>query len=662
MKTLLAVLMAGLLWVNQLTALNPPGAPASLSGLLNGQQNAAWGEDDYCSPQGTWIGPATDGPSHMPINCMYTPTSNTPANGKVWGPVHATSLAATYGQMACGDRVLLYQGESAGQTSLPPKGCDDLHWIWIKSTGVTDPAFPAEGSRVNGCVKGLASMPGRLPYNCPNPKDLTVHFVAPNTGHAMVLPGTDHIRFIGIDFTRIPTKASIVALVDLTATGTVQTNHIIFDRSSFSGVEGFGTFPQTVTTDTSTTRGLYLAQSNHIAVIGSAFWNFYDNAGTTSNGNTDAQCVAGGFGSVANSGWGVYKFVNNSCEGGSEGIILGGAGGPPKTPAGCTLGVDCNLDVPVDIEVRENYFAVPLFWNGNTTTINYTGWPNRKNCTEFKSGARILYEGNVCENGWYGSQPWFYAFDFAPKNQMNSATDLGSCPSCLVQDGTVRHNYGYNVAGAQLATYTSSYVGGCAGCGQTLGRRLVIHDNLWGDKLNRGSLTLTGFDGTEFLASAGPLSQVVISHNTWVNAFRSCMYLGANAAGQLDQFTYQDNICFLGTQVAGGIIPATASGCDLSGYRFLQILTACINGTTPTWTVDHNGTFGAPATGWPPGNLNVGTPAAVGFVNYNNADSGFNPGNYQLIPTSSFHNAASDGRDVGANIPALLTKIAGVRQ
>ena len=41
---------------------------------------------------------------------------------------------------------------------------------------------------------------------------------------------------------------------------------------------------------------------------------------------------------------------------------------------------------------------------------------------------------------------------------MNSATDPGTCPSCLVQDAISRYNYGYNYPGIQIALYTTSYV------------------------------------------------------------------------------------------------------------------------------------------------------------------------------------------------------------
>jgi hypothetical protein len=47
----------------------------------------------------------------------------------------------------------------------------------------------------------------------------------------------------------------------------------------------------------------------------------------------------------------------------------------------------------------------------------------------------------------------------------------------------------------------------------------------------------------------------------------------------------------------------------------------------------------------------------VQFVNYNNA----NGGNYKLLTTSPYHNAGSDGKDLGADIAAVSSHIAGVQ-
>lgn len=633
------------------------------------------GGNAYCTPSGTWIGPTTDGPANLPAACYYTALSGTPSPGTVRGPVNTvTAFNAAYAAAVCGDVIQIAAGSSfTGPVTLTGKGCDDQHYITIESAGVSNANFPAEGGRATPCMSNVASLPNRPSYPCASPSQLTGQFVATSSNSGVVLHGADHLRFIGIEFTRVSTPGALIySLVDLSTTGSTQTNHIIFDRVWMHGINQDGHFPQNSATDTSTTRALFLGQSNHVAVIDSYISDIYDNGSTASNGNTDSQCVGGGVGSVQNSGWGVYKFVNNHCEGGSEGIILGGDVGPALSPAGCTLGMNCNLDVPSNIEVRSNYFFAPNSWNGDTASVVTTGWPNRKNGIEFKTGANILLEGNVFENCWYSSQPYCYVIDFAPKNQMYNTNDSGHCPSCLVQDFVARYNYGYNYPGPYLALYTTSYVGGCAGCGQTLGRRGSIHDNLVGDKMNRGQLSLTGFDCTEFMATAGPITDISVRHNTCVNSFRSAYFFGASAAGQLDRIVFQDNLMSLGQY---GTLPGTGSGCDQPGQKLYTILNNCVNGTTHTWTFDHNANFnwdtatsgstlgaGFPTNGSGAGNWFYAGSSGPQFASYGTGDSGFNPANYQLLSTSPLHNAGSDGKDVGVDIPTLLTKIAGIRQ
>lgn len=627
-------------------------------------------DNRYCTASGTWIGATTDGPAALPTSCFYTPVSATPSPGTV-RTTTAANFNTTYAASSCGDTIKVTGGTSFTGTWNITKQCDSAHWITIEGSGVTsDVNFPAEGTRTSPCFSNVSSLPNRPTYSCGSPAADTAQVAAASSTNAVKITGASYHRFIGIEFTRVTTaKALIFSVIDLTSAAT-QTNNIIFDRVWCHGVNADGTFPQSSATDTSTTRCLYLGQSNHVAVIDSYLSDFYDNGATASNGNTDAQAIGGGVGGISNSGWGVYKFVNNHIEGASEGIILGGGGGPPVTPTGCTKGINgnCNPDVPTNIEVRRNLFFAPNSWNGNTTSINATGWPNRKNGIEFKTGANILLEANVMQNCWYSSQPYCYVFDFAPKNQMSSATDPGGCPSCFVKNYVARYNYGYNYPGVLIANYTTSFVGGCTGCGQTWANFGSIHDNLVGDKLNRGSLGLTGFDGLELLTGAGPIFNLSIRHNTIVNAYRSLLLLGAstNGAGAsgFDHFTFQDNIGTY-TSASGGAPFLAANGsagtCDTSGITLQTFLTNCINGTTATWTLDHNFVFGtASLTGWPSGNTAEATSTAMGFTSYGTGDSNMTPGNYALTAGSPGHNAASDGSDVGANITQLNSEISGV--
>jgi hypothetical protein len=622
----------------------------------------------YCTPSGSWIGPSTDGPAKMPFECMYTALEGTPSPGRVRGP-HSTTpqVQADINAAECGDRVLVAAGSTLGPIALPAKKCDSKHWITIASTGVNSPDFPQEGNRMTPCWSGVGSMPNRPTYPCPKPELLTFKIVTPNSRNGITSESGDHYRIIGAEITRVPTGgAMIYNLVDLTS-NRIQTNHIIFDRDWFHGINQDGNFPiRKQSDDTSTTRAVYLGQSNHVAIIDSYFSDFYDTGSMSANGNTDAQCIGGGVGSIPNSGWGVYKFVNNHCEASAEGILLGGAGGPPLTPAGCTIMVNCNLDTPSDIEVRENYFFKPLSWNGNTTAPVTVGWPVVKNGFEMKTGARAVFEGNVIENCWYSAQVC-YSFSIAPINQQSGGpAPTATCPSCIVQDFTYRYNYSYNVAyGIGLYAFLPAH---CSTCQPQGGNRISIHDNLIGDNLNLGNLRLqsTG-DGMELYASRDTtgrgltqLNHIDISHNTFVRAVRSLAGFGADAPGQMHDWTIQNNIFPYGNYGVGPI--GNGNGCDKrvawGSNDFLGLLKACVT----NWKVAQNAVFNWQSGSWPSDNRFYKNPGQIKFVDYHGGNSGFNPGNYALQPSSPLHNAGSDGKDVGADIGTLLSKIAGVRR
>ena len=649
------------------SALNPPNSPVNLT---TGTSAAAGGDNQYCSPQGTWLGPTTDGPAKLPTSCMYTAMSATPMPGATRGPDSTTAqVQADLNAAACGDRIMVQAGSSIGSINWPHKGCDNAHWIGLLSTGTTDPAFPPEGTRMTPCWSGVASMLNRA-YPCTSAKVLTFKIVAPASGNAITATGGgDHIRIVGAELTRNPAGGiAVYNIVDLSGTP----SWLIFDRVWCHGVEN--TFPITVqSADTSTTRCIYLGQSNHVAVIDSYFTDFYDTSAMSANGNTDAQCVGGGSGSSANSGWGVYKFVNNHCEASGEGILLGGSGGPSLTPTGCTIGVNCNLDVPTDIEVRQNYFFKPPQWNGNTTTVGGTGWPVGKNGFEMKIGARALFEGNVIENVWYSAQVG-YCWSTAPKNQSGGSPLVGTAPTALTNDFTYRYNYCYNAAYG-IALYQSMDLG-CASCQGQGADGISIHDNVVGDDQNLGSLASSSAgDAMEFYAAKdstgsglNQLNNVSISHNTFIRAIRALTIFGADSAGLMHNWTMQNNIWPYGAY--GFVDIGNSGGCD-TPYSVTDNAYGILNACVSNYTVDHNAVFnwngGTLGSKWPTngagqGNFFFTGTSGPGFTNYNNGDSRFNPANYVITPSSPLHNSASDGKDLGADIPTLLSAIAGVRQ
>jgi Putative Ig domain len=653
----------------QSSAANNQGGGGGTTPTVNAGGNA------YCTLSGTWSGATTDGPANLPVRCMYTALSGTPSPGVVRGPDSTTSaVQADLNAAACGDKILVTAGSSLSTISLPGKGCDNAHWITIESTGVSSANFPAEGARMTPCWSGVASLPNRPGYGCSNPQVLTFKIVTPGSSNAIIAAGADHYRIIGAEITRVPTGGvPIYNLVDLSSKGT-QTNNIIFDRDWFHGINQDGHFPMTSqSADTSTTRAVYLGQSNHIAVIDSYMSDFYDTGTMSANGNTDAQCIGGGVGSIPNSGWGVYKFVNDHCEASGEGILLGGSAGPALTPTGCTIGVNCNLDVPTDIEVRQNYFFKPQSWNGNTTVPVTFGWPVVKNGFEMKIGARALFEGNVIENTWYSAQVG-YCWSTAPKNQSSLGTSAhGMAPTALTNDFTYRYNYCYNTAYG-IGLYQSMDAA-CSTCQAQGANRISIHDNVIGDDLNMGNLSSTSAgDALEVLAAAdstgrglNQLNNVNISHNTFIRAIRALTIFGG-ATGQMSNWTMQNNIWPYGNYGFGDI--GNSGWCD-TPYAFTDNAYGILNACISNYTVDHNAVFnwngGVLGAKWPSngsgqGNFFFTGTSGPGFTNYGTGDSNFNPTNYVLATSSPLHNAASDGRDLGADIPTVLKAISGVRE
>jgi len=203
-------------------------------------------------------------------------------------------------------------------------------------------------------------------------------------------------------------------------------------------------------------------------------------------------------------GWngpGPMLIENNRLEGSGENVMFGGA--DPRIP-----GVQ-----PADITIRHNHIIKPLAWKGRWLA---------KNLVEFKSGVRVLMEGNVFENSWVDGQAGFAAVWW-------STDQYGSAPWVMTCDITFRNNRIDNVAGGILLTD-----GDRANAAMT---RVAIRDNLF-----------VGV-GAAGLGAAGPLyqldkpvSHIWIEHNTGFSPLSSVYFVGAPLAGGIPGLVVRDNI------------------------------------------------------------------------------------------------------------------------
>jgi len=297
--------------------------------------------------------------------------------------------------------------------------------------------------------------------------------------------------------------------------------------------------------------------------------------------------------SQAIAGWGgpgPFAVINNHLEAAGENLMFGGAD------------PDVQNLVPSDIEIRNNEFFKPLTWRQDGSTWQI------KNLLELKNAHRVLIDHNTFDNNWAAAQNGF-AILFTPRNQE------GGAPWSMVRDVTFTNNIlrhsssGVNISGADDINPSL----------QT--KRIAVRDNVFDD-----------IDGNKW-GGSGRLFQilngtvdVVIEHNT---AFQS----GDVIAGDGDPstgFIYRNNLAPNNAYGVGGTNTYGDPEQTLSTYF-------------PNAAFTKNVLIGGNAKQYPQGNFFPATAADVDFVNLSSGD-------YRLAPNSPFKNAATDGKDIGANI------------
>jgi chitodextrinase len=303
-------------------------------------------------------------------------------------------------------------------------------------------------------------------------------------------------------------------------------------------------------------------------------------------------------------GDGPIKIVNNYLEAGAENVMFGG--GDPRIAN----------SVPSDIEIRGNHFYKPLGWIGANFVV--------KNLLEFKNAQRVLVQGNIFENNWLDGQSG-YALVITPRNQD------GGCSWCVTKDITVRYNKMINTgSGVSLMGRDTN-----PGYTTQITDRISIDNNII---IANG---LNGATGWGFLLTNG-FHNTSITHNTIItHSFSS--FTSTSTYNPYTHFNFKDNM----------IVGGTGTGY----YEWIGDGKGNANTTLDAYFSDYTFTsnvmVGASSLGNPAGNFFPANTGAVGFTDYAG-------GNYLLTGGSSYHNAASDGTDIGANITALNTELASV--
>jgi hypothetical protein len=243
-----------------------------------------------------------------------------------------------------------------------------------------------------------------------------------------------------------------------------------------------------------------------------------------------------------------------------------------------------------------------------------------KNLLELKNARGVVIEQNVFENHWAGAQAG-YAIVFTPRNQN------GSCTWCVVEDVTFHQNTVRNVSGGiNILGYDD-----LAPSQQT--RNIRITQNLF------GITQALGGNAWFLLMGNGP-ANITIDHNT------------IDADGTTISYVYGPP--------SGGILPVygytfTNNAARHSNYGIngsdVSFGNAIIAAFFPDGEVRGNWLQGGSASRYPAGNYFNGTFASA-FVAL--------PTDYTAAAGGPLWGMATDGTNIGADIPALTAAVNGV--
>jgi hypothetical protein len=556
---------------------------------------------------------AMDGPAQLPRVFLQTQLVNTPAAGQVWNVNSSTAFQQALNSAACGDTIQLQAGVVfSGVFTIPAKPCDSQHWIMVR-TSAPDTALPAEGVRLTPCYAGVTSLPGRPALKCSSTQNVMPKIVYSGVANGPIqfAVGANHYRFVGLEITRATGTGPASALISNVG----KSDSLVFDRVWVHG-----------TATDETRRGLQLGDSTNVAVVDSYFSDFHCTAvtGTCS----DSQAISGGTSSVPT---GPYKIVNNFLEAAGENVIFGG--GPAAT-------------TPADIEVRRNHFFKPMTWMPGAPGFIGTAFIV-KNHFELKNAQRVLVEANIFENSWGGFSQSGFSILLTPKNQ--AIIGAGNvCPICQVTDVTIRYNTISHVGGGLQIANAASDLGGLPLDGQ----RYSIHDIIV-DDIDGAAYSGNGTFAQVSTVPQPILQNVSINH---ITAFpqKTLLNIGGPTNPKMPNFMFTNSI------VMAGIYPVWSTGGGIANCAYYDIplttVTACFSPYAFTGNAIIATPTAFPSSKWPTGNAMPTSATNVQFANFN----GGNGGNYQLLASSPYKNAATDGKDMGADVNAIMGAIAGV--
>jgi hypothetical protein len=298
------------------------------------------------------------------------------------------------------------------------------------------------------------------------------------------------------------------------------------------------------------------------------------------------------------SGWngpGPFHIVNNYLEGGAEVVLFGGS-----DPSISGL-------IPSDIEIRRNFLHKPAEWAGHAMI---------KGTFELKNAKRVVIDGNLLDSGILVT-----AFVLTVRNQD------GKAPWSTIEDVTITNNIvrhastGVNILGTDNEHQSQE------------AKRIRIANNLLTD------LTPDEPGNTAYFVQINGSDSVTVEHNTVRQKGDILRSYGAAPR----HFTFRDNIVQHNLYGAICLIDGPSCPqnplCNCFGPAAIKGNVMADNagaGANESLEKKYSG-----------GNFFPRSLAAVGFVDYQG-------GNWRLTPNSAYRGKATDRKDPGADLDAIL--------
>lgn len=426
--------------------------------------------------------------------------------------------------------------------------------------------------------------------------------IVPGNGSQAILASgaVNNFYFMGVEISSSVNVVNLIQIGNGETTTAALPNVITFDRCYIHGSNAL-----------QIRRGL-LANGIAVGAINSYIVNFHDTA-------TDSQAI------LAYNSPGPLYFGNNELQATGENMMLGCC--DPTIP---------NLVVS-DVTIVQNHFFKPL-----TYATAFKG--QLKDLFEIKNGQRVFLQGNVFENNWADAQSGF-AFQITPRNAGQN------CPQCTAADvvfsfNLVRHvSAGFNIGGADTEW------GGTPS--SQASQRIAVY-GMAGQDINCNTWNTGVVGNCEAIQVANGLTPsangIQFDHNTF---FQAGSMVTATAPGYVTAaFSFKNSMLPNGQYGVVGTNSCCANT-TLNYYFPSAVFTAN--------AIENIAVSGLSPSNYPVGNFFPVDWPTVLFVDATNCMGGtYLLTDCALQAGSPYHNAGTDGADLGPNIATLAADTAGV--